>query len=65
MTEAQPPADPELTPVDVQAAAHFFGVKPATVHQWVRRYGVEPRGRDGRRLLFALEDLMDAAPGDR
>ncbi|PSK95811.1 MerR-like DNA binding protein [Haloactinopolyspora alba] len=52
-----------LTLVDAYAAAHYFGVAPATVRQWVRRYGVKERGREKRRALYALEDLLDLTPG--
>lgn len=46
-----------MTLVDTATAAVAFGVKPATIRQWVKRGRLQPAGRIGRSLAFDLGDL--------
>ncbi|MEE6280161.1 hypothetical protein [Georgenia sp. MJ170] len=48
----------ERTTVDTAAAAVAVGRKPTTIRKWVQWGWVRRAGRDGRRGLVDLEDVL-------
>ncbi len=48
----------DTTGLEVSAVARRFGVAPATLRSWHRRYGIGPRGHvEGGRRLYRPEDV--------
>lgn len=47
------------------AAAAAYGIRPATVRQWVCRGHLSPLGTHGRSLTFTAHDVYQAAQGRR
>ena len=43
--------------MDVEEAAHFLRVKPATLYGWVHERRI-PFRKHGRRLVFSVADIM-------
>ena len=46
-----------VTPVDLYSAEVITGIKPVTIRSWVNRGKLHPIGKNGRKKLYALEDV--------
>jgi len=58
---SDPRRDLQYEPIwSTRDVAFYFGVKPATVRQWVRRGHIKPDGSEGPSHVFRSQDVMDA-----
>lgn len=62
MRGARVPGSPLLT---AALAAAEVGVTPATIRKWVQLEHLRPAGRQGRALLYRIEDVFAAERATR
>lgn len=60
MPDREPLTARSVRLIDGEMAAAAVGVSPAAIRKWVFRGYLTAAGRDGRRALYALEDVYRA-----